>query len=246
MGQLGVHLPRPFSGLPRHQQRLQQRQRAENAQQKRWQEMQQVKEKGKVLQGGEPRIGLWNHRDFMGSWWFLFRDFMGFSLRSWLIPPRIVCWKQIFRPGSWGLWINAHNWGAPVVSSKVTGNSFPDGQVHGHVWLPEGIGTIWDKTGDIMADHGRMKSTTCVGFLKMAWTPVLIQELHWSLANQWLKAVPFLMSKRRGSHLPLRAFLRGRWMTIMGGNSWRGSRISLKMLTRPVCIVQLPKQSSIA
>ena len=64
--------------------------------------------------------------------------------------------------------------------------------------------------GDIMADHGRMKSTTCVGFLKMAWTPVLIQELHWSLANQWLKAVPFLMSKRRGSHLPFRAFLRGR------------------------------------
>jgi hypothetical protein len=58
MGQLRVHLPRPFSGLPRHQQRLQQRQRAENAQQKRWQEMQQVKEKGKVLQGGEPRIGL--------------------------------------------------------------------------------------------------------------------------------------------------------------------------------------------
>ena len=57
MGQLGVHLPRP-AGLPRHQQRLQQRQRAENAQQKRWQEMQQVKEKGKVLQGGEPRIGL--------------------------------------------------------------------------------------------------------------------------------------------------------------------------------------------
>lgn len=37
--------------LRQHQQRLQQRQRAENAQQKRWQEMQQVKEKGKVLQG---------------------------------------------------------------------------------------------------------------------------------------------------------------------------------------------------
>lgn len=183
MGQLGVDLP-PNPGLPRHQQRLQQRQRAENAQQKRWQEMQQVKEKGKVLQGGEPRIGLWNHGDFMGSWWFLFRDFMGFSLRSWLKPPRILCWtcwKQIFRPGPWGLWTN---------------------------------------------DNQRT-------------------QLHWSLANQWLKAVPFLMSKRRGSHLPFRAFLRGRWMTIMGGNSWRGSGISLKMLTRPVCIVQLPNQSSI-
>ena len=35
----------------RHQQRLQQRQRAEDLQQKRWQEMQLVKAKGKVLQG---------------------------------------------------------------------------------------------------------------------------------------------------------------------------------------------------
>eukprot|EP00435_Cladocopium_sp_Y103_P047738 s163_g14.t1 len=37
--------------LRQHQQRLRQRQRADLAQQKRWQEMQQVKEKGKVLQG---------------------------------------------------------------------------------------------------------------------------------------------------------------------------------------------------
>ena len=150
MGQLGVDLP-PNPGLPRHQQRLQQRQRAEHAQQKRWQEMQQVKEKGKVLQGGEPRIGPWNHGDFMGIWWFLFTDFMGFSLRSWLIPPRILCWKcwkQIFRPGSWGLFSPTHTTGGlpglPVASSKVTGNFLPDGQVHGHVWLPEGY---WNNMG---------------------------------------------------------------------------------------------------
>ena len=52
--------------------------------------------------------------------------------------------------------------------------------------------------------HGRSwqnEINNMCGFLEMAWTPVLIQELHWSLANQWLKAVPFLMSKRRGSHL---------------------------------------------